>query len=291
MTRFLVLIGSGLAWAVMMAALIRTEVLPYFEYQAPPSYGDQLRNLKSPEITRGEILAAGVKVGEIETLAERLLEGGRSRLRTRAGLKARVLSTGDRATDEIPIQLLSETLVDSLYRLEHTRCAINLGFGLARIDGTRREDQLDVVFSVSAGDRVLSTTKQTVDFPKEGMIGDLFQPFPGGGALFVGKKWKIPTMTADLTGPRLGWLYAAVTERETITWQEGPVDTLRVEIRTEPTEEKRPTHISWCREDGTALRQQFTFQSLVYDIVFVSRTPMTRADAYAWGRQHFRRDE
>jgi hypothetical protein len=286
MSRFLILGGSGLLWIVMMAALVRQEVLPYFEYQAPPSYRDLLKDLRVAELTRGEIQAAGVKVGDIESMAERLFDGN-SRIRSRASMEARILGGGEKATDKMMLGLKTETIVDALYRLQRTSCEIDLGFGVARIQGTREGDYLNARLEFIQGKRILGGVKQRVELPREGRIGDLFQPFPGGGSLFVGKKWKIPTMTADMTGPKMGWLYAAVTERETILWNEKPVDTHRVEIRTEPTEEKRPTHISWCRDDGTALKQQMTFQSLVYEIVFISREPRSRGEAIGWGRKHF----
>ncbi len=296
MTRLLILGASGLFWAAMMVALFRREVLPYFDYQAPPSYRDVLKDLAVAELTKGEIQAAGVRVGEVETMAERLFDGT-FRLRTRAALKARILGSGapdarERATDTLMIRLKSETIVDALYRLNRTWCEIDVGFGAVTILANRDGEKLNVKLNFGQGNRILGAMSQTVDVPKEGMIGDLFQPFPGGGSLYVGKKWKIPTMSADLTGPKLGWLYAAVTDREKIEWNGiKDVDTFRVEIRTEPTEEKRPTHISWCRDDGIALKQQFTFQSLVYEIVFLSRVSRSRGEAIGWGRTVFGRGE
>src|SRR5262245_202989 len=263
MSRLVVLAGTGLAWIVMMTVLVRREVLPYFLYQPPPSYRDVLANLRDAELTKGEIQAAGAKVGELESLAERLPDGT-CRIRTVISLKALIPAAGGRF-DEQPLRLMSTTNVDALYRLQVTWCELDLGWGVATIQGTREGDRLKVRLNVGQGGQVLGGMTQTLELPKEGMIGDLFQPFPGGGNLFVGKKWKIPTMAADLTGPKLGWLYAAVTDRESIEWGgKRSVETYRVEIRTEPTEEKRPTHISWIRDDGIALRQQFTFQSLVY---------------------------
>lgn len=289
MTRLLVLGGSGLLWAAMMVALFRREVFPYFEYQAPPSYRDVLKDLRAGELTRGEILAAGVRVGEIETLAERLFDGN-YRMRTRATMKARILGTGDQATDEVPLKLKSESIIDLLYRLNRSWFEIDMGFGIARIEAARQDNFLNVKLLFGHGSRTSGGVSQKLEFPKEGMIGDMFQPFPGGGSLFVGKKWKIPTITLSATGPSVGWLYASVTEREIILWNNREVDTFRVEIRTEPTEEKRPTHISWCRSDGVALKQQMTFQTLVYEIVLVSREPTTRAQAIGWGRRYFGSD-
>jgi hypothetical protein len=289
MTRLLALVGSGLLWAVMMIALFRREVLPYFAYQAPPSYRDVLKDLRTAELTKGEVLAAGVHVGEIETLAERLFDGN-YRIRTRASMKARILGTGDQSTDQIPLKLKSESNIDVLYRLSRSWCEIDIGFGIARIEAARQDKFLNVKLLFGQGSRTSGGVSQKLEFPKEGMIGDMFQPFPGGGSLFVGKKWKIPTITLSGTGPSVGWLYASVTDREIILWDNQEVDTLRVEIRTEPTEEKRPTHISWCRSDGVALKQQMTFQSLVYEIVLISREPRTRAEAIGWGRRYFGSD-
>ncbi|HEU4339522.1 MAG TPA: hypothetical protein VFS19_05600, partial [Planctomycetota bacterium] len=208
-------------------------------------------------------------------------------IRTWGDMNARILGTGRQATDNVPIKLKSESVVDALYRLTRTWSEIDIGFGVATIQGVREGDMLNVKLSIGQGKNVFGAVSQRVEVPKEGMIGDLFQPFPGGGSLFVGKKWKIPTMTADVTGARLGWLYASVTDREEILWRDEKVQTMRVEIRTEPTEEKRPTHISWCRSDGVAVKQQFTFQSLVYDIVFLSREAQTRGQSIRWGLDRF----
>ena len=290
MTRLLILAGTGAAWVLMMTSLFKRDVLPYFQYQAPPSYRDVLANLRVAELTRGEILAAGAKVGEIESMAERMFDGT-CRIRTVANLRARIPAIAGRKSEELPLRLKSETLVDILYRLDRTSCDIDLGFGVASIHGVRDGDQLKVRLKVGRGEQVFGGVSQTLELPKEGMIGDLFQPFPGGANLFIGKKWKIPTMTADLMGPKLGWLYAAVTDRERIWWRDEEVETHRVEIRAEPTEEKRPTHISWIRDDGVALKQQFTFESLVYEIVFISRHERTRGEAHGWGRRVFRGSE
>jgi hypothetical protein len=291
MTRILVLGASGVVWAVMMVSLVRQEVFPYFDYQAPPSYRDLLRDLRIAEFTKGEIQAAGVRVGQIESLAERLLDGT-VRIRTKANMRARIAGVGDpkgegRGTSEMPLSMKGENTIDALYRLQRTWYEIDVGFGVATMQGVRDGDYLNVKLNIGSGAAVLGAVSQRVEVPKEGMIGDLFQPFPGGGSLFVGKKWKISTITMELTGPKLGWLYAAVTDREKILWQEQTIDTFRVEIRTEPTEEKRPTHISWIRDDGVALKQQFTFQSLVYDIVFVSKEAQSRGQAIGWSRKHF----
>jgi len=286
MTRYLVLGGSGIVWAVMMFTLVRREVVPYFDYQTPPSYRDVLRDLRLAELTKGEIQAAGMPVGRIETMSERIPDGT-VRIRTWADMNARILGTGKQATDNVPIKLKSESVVDALYRLSSLWSEIDVGFGVATVDGVREGDFLNVKFSLGTGKKTFGAVSQKVEVPKEGMMGDLFQPFSGGGSLFVGKKWKIPTMTADVTGARLSWLYASVTDREEILWRDEKVQTMRVEIRTEPTEEKRPTHISWCRSDGIAVKQQFTFQSLVYEIVFVSREEQSRGQAIRWGQDRF----
>lgn len=286
MTRLLVLGGTGLFWAVMMVALVRREVLPYFDYQAPPSYRGLLKELRAPELTTAEIRAAGTKVGSLESLAEPQIDGT-FRIRTQLTMDARVqgprdAETRETGTSKISLSLKSDTRVDALYRLTRLSCDLDIGFGLATIRADRDKEDLKITHEVRLGKQRIAGGTQNVEFPREGMIGDLFQPFPGGGPLHVGKKWKIPTISADLTGPRLAWLYAAVTDRETITWNEKPVNTYRVEIRTEPTEEKRPTHISWCQDDGVALVQQMTYLSLVYEIVLVSRRSISRGEAHGW---------
>lgn len=286
MTRLLVLGASGLFWAAMMLALVRREVLPYFEYQAPPSYRELLRDLRAPELTTAEIRAAGSPVGFLESLAEPQFDGT-FRIRTRLSMKARFMGprepgTQETGTSALQIGMKSSTIVDALYRLSRVSCELDLGFGLAMLQAARDKESLKITHEVRVGRERFAGGTQNIEFPSEGMMGDLFQPFPGGGPLYIGKKWKIPTITADLKGAQLAWLYAAVTDREEILWNEKPVRTYRVEIRKEPTEEQRPTHISWCRDDGVALVQQMTLPPLVYEIVLVTRRTLTRFEAHAW---------
>ena len=285
MTRIIVLGGSALFWGVMMLALVRREVLPYFEYQAPPSYKSFLRGVREPELTVAEIFAATQPVGTLETLAMPLGDGT-WRIRTQLKMKARLPKAANNAGDQFDVGIKSESHVDALFRLTRTRSDIQLAFAQVSLRAERRQEMLVATFEFKVGGQRIAGGTQNIEFPPDGMIGDLFQPFPGGGPLHVGKKWKIPTISPDLTGFRVTSLYAAVTEHEPLVWNGEKVDTLRVEIRTEPTEEKRPKYVVLCREDGLALSQQITFENLLYEIVLKSRKTITRPEAYRWNAMY-----
>jgi len=282
MTRFAVLAGSGLFWALMMFALVRREVLPYLAYQSAPTYRSRLRNLSKPELVKAVINAANTPVGTLESLGEPHSDGT-FRIRTRMSMKARMSAGG-----EIPVRMKSETIVDALYRVSRVTFEMDGGIFSVSVLGSRRGELMDVSYEFRIGERRLTGATQTIEFPTDAMVGDLFQPFPGGGGLFVGKKWRIPTVSPDAMGFRLKSLYAAVTDREKIEWQGAMVDTFRVEIRTEPTEEMRPTHIVWCRDDGLAIVQQMTYLSLVYDLRLESLQSLKYRDAHLWNRAYER---
>jgi hypothetical protein len=287
MTRFVVLAGSGLFWALMMFALVRREVLPFLAYQSAPTYRTRLKDLVQPELVKAVITAANTQVGTLESLGEPQPDGS-FRIRTRMRLKARLPSAREDLGGEIPVRLKSESIVDALYRISRVTSDIDGGLFSATVHGARRREHLDVTYEFRIGGQRLAGGAQTIDFPADAMIGDLFQPFTGGGGLFVGKKWKIPTISPDPTGFRLKSLYAAVTDRENIEWNGAMVATYRVEIRTEPTEEMRPTHIVWCRDDGLAIVQQMTYLSLVYDVRLESRETLTLRNAHFWNRAYER---
>lgn len=287
MTRFVVLAGSGLFWALMMFALVRREVLPYLAYQSAPTYRSRLRNLTKPELVKAVITAANTPVGLLESLGEAQADGT-FRIRTRMSMKARLAAAREGSSGEIPVRMKSETIVDALYRVSRVTFEIDGGIFSVSVLGARRGQLMDVSYEFRIGDRRLTGGTQTIEFPTDAMVGDLFQPFPGGAGLFVGKKWKIPTVSPDAMGFRLKSLYAAVTDREKIEWQGAMVEAFRVEIRTEPTEEMRPTHIVWCRDDGLAIVQQMTYLSLVYDLRLESRQSLKYRDALMWNRAYER---
>ena len=285
MTRFAVLAGSGLFWALMMFALVRREVLPYLAYQSAPTYRSRLKGLLKPELTKAVINAANTPVGSIESLVEPHSDGT-FRIRSRMRMKARLSAAREGSSGEIPVRMKSEAIVDALYRVSRVTFEIDGGIFSVSVLGARRGQLMDVAYEFRIGDRRLTGGTQTIEFPSDAMIGDLFQPFPGGGGLFVGKKWKIPTVSPDAMGFRLKSLYAAVTDRERVEWQGAMVDTYRVEIRSEPTEEMRPTHIVWCRDDGLALVQQMTYLSLVYDVRLESRETLRWRNTLLWNRDY-----
>ncbi len=285
MMRILTLGGSALLWGLMMVLLVRREVVPYFEYQAPPTYRSYLKGIQVPLLTTADILAAGTKVGSVETLVE---GDGIWTIRTRLEMKVRLPGSGKALGDEIPIGIRSETGVDAFYRLYRAWFDMRLSFAQVTLRAAREKELLAATYEFKVGGQRVAGGTQNVEFPPDSMIGDLFQPFPGGGPLHVGKKWRIPTFSADLTGFKVNSLYVAVTEHQRIEWNGQMVDALRVEIRTEPTEEKRPKYVVFCREDGIPLSQQFTYENLLYEIVLRTRRTLSGYEPGRWMSAFYR---
>src|SRR6185503_3252387 len=115
MTRTLILLGSGLFWTLMMAALVRREVLPYFRYQAPPSYRGYLENQRHAEIVRAEITLAGKAAGWVESVSLPQPDGTR-KLRSTVKFDASI-PVGRTGTTQIPVASYSEYVIDSQYQL------------------------------------------------------------------------------------------------------------------------------------------------------------------------------
>jgi hypothetical protein len=279
MMRILTLGGSALLWGLMMILLVRREVVPYFEYQAPPTYRSYLKGVQGPLLSTADILAAGTKVGSVETL---MYGDGNWTILTRLQMKARASGLHKGSGDEIQVGIKSRSYVDAFYRLYLATYDIRLSIAQITLRASREKDVLVATYEFLVGGRRVAGGTQKIEFPPDGMIGDLFQPFPGGGPLHVGKKWKIPTLSPDLTGFRVSSLYAAVTEHQRVEWNGQMIDALRVEIRTEPTEEKRPKYVVLCREDGLALIQQFTYENLLYEIVVRTRRTLVGTEQGRW---------
>ncbi len=290
MTRHLVLLATGVIWAVMTAGLVRREVLPYFAFQAPPTYRSLLTARKGWEVETADISFSGTPCGTIETLFDPEYGDG-SRTLTILRFSARARISKQEVPLEFPVTACTETDLTPNFELDRFTWSMSMGpVGLYAI-GKRKDDLLTIEYRVSStlGVAFNDEGKKELEFPRDTMLGDAFQPYGGGGKMFIGKRWKMTSITPDLAGfrptLRLGLLYAVVTARETFAWRGRPIQGFKIEVRRKATEDDLPTHVFYVNDAGAALLQKMTFQNLEYVIELRDRRELSATELHAWTRR------
>lgn len=278
------MLATGAVWAVMMSALLKREVLPYFAYQAPPTYRGLLQTRVEPERTRAAIHLGRDKRGAIDTLIEPQMDGS-FRWRSVAEFEAAVPTPGRTELLNVPVSFRSEVVIDATYQLARFRWDLR-SFFHGWVRGRRTGNRLRIEYEVEAMGSRLAGGAQEMDFPEDTMVGDVFQPYLGGGRLYVGKKWKIATIELHHTGFRLGTLYAAVTAREVFRVRFRDLIGFRVEVRRKPSDEVLPALILHCQEDGTAVKQKVTFENLEYVVTVEEKKSLGPEEVAEWIRRH-----
>jgi hypothetical protein len=271
MTRAAVLLATGTFWAVMMTALVKREILPFFEYQSPPSYRTMFRDRRDPELERRTIYMGAEKRGTVESIFEPL-RNGHYRTRTKFELKLRVPKL-----NELPMTLYTEVNVDPAFQLSDFTIRTDIVGMPMRVGGMRRGDKL----MMNYGSRVMKGMPSEIDFPKDMTLSDGFTPYGGGAKLAVGKKWLVQTMDVSLTGLTPVTAFARVERRELKRWQGREVPTHVVEIRKRESDEL-PSHTVWVGEDGVVLVEQMSFDKLLYTIVLEEKRAVTAAEIAKW---------
>lgn len=287
--RNLVLLATGAVWAVMVAGLVQREVVPYLTYQAPPSYKAIFHGKRAWEFTAADLTFAGEPCGSLESLSGPGggLGGGMGGVSYGVlHFTARVRAPGQDLPVEIPMRILSRTMLDELYQLESIKWLLQ-GPATISADGRRTGDLLHIDYRVTVPmmPQLDRQGRSSLEFPHDSMLGDSFQPYPGGGRMHLGKRWKMTTIIPELDGFRMGYLYAVVTARETFIWQGREINGFRVEVRKKVTEDDLPTHILQTDEDGTAYIQRMTYKDLEYVITLRERREIEQEERQEWIRK------
>src|SRR5207247_2442226 len=108
-----------------------------------------------------------------------------------------------------------------------------------------------------------------LDFPRDATLSDNFLPYQGGSRLSEGKKWKmkildVGSLVSAAQNEKVGFTeyYAAVTSRETVTLRGRDVSAFKIEVRTQPNDE-RWAYLLWVDEEGTVLKQHMKINKLI----------------------------
>jgi hypothetical protein len=284
--RHLALLLSGTVWAGMMALLVQREILPYFEYQQPPSYRVRLRDKKTAEAERRAVYFtdARVKVGEAETLTEPLPEGG-ALLRTRFRLDMSPFSKIKLPDPEVVFS--TETRVDADYQLTEFKMEGRVSFAEVRIRGRRTGTQMLLTYGLFG-----KTQEKLVELPPDAVLSDNFTPYAGGGRLEEGKKWRmrlvdVGSLLTTSSGGQIGFTekFATVTGREVIRVGGRDVPAWKVSVQEQPNDEpEKWDYQIWVDESGTVVQQLMKIERLPCTVVLEQQRSLTPEQArdYVW---------
>ncbi|MBI2901756.1 MAG: hypothetical protein HYY17_16345 [Planctomycetes bacterium] len=281
MGRALFLLGAGCFWAVMMAQLVRREVLPYFEFRDPPSYRSYLRTVSNPEVTKFAVTMSGAPVGEIESVVLPESDGG-------AQLREWVrLEMPDAKGDKKTLVLASRTTLGTdrrFLRYDSRATLVELPVPVSFVavrNGNRMRVTLDAKF--------FRRDVDDIPFDDDAMLSDGIVPY-FGGRLSVGKKWRVKTL--DMRGVGAGGdagrvsttdLYATVEERETILYQGRHVTCHKVFFRRRPTQdEEAMSHIVYVNDSGVVLAITLFVGRYVLDVRLADKRALPYEEARDW---------
>lgn len=283
MVRNLLLLGSGVFWAVMMWLLVEREILPYFEYHQPPTYRGLLRDTRAAESRRYAIQFGTELIGEAESLTSPQEDG--TLMRTRMWMRSSAFSPFPLPDDLVTLR--NDVRVDEDYRLRELELRARMSGIKVRVDGRREgEEQFRVKYNL-----LLLKDEHVLDLPEEGMLSNDFLPFQGGTSLRVGKKWKVRMLdVGDLYSLRRSKkltpreLYAMVDAREVVECLGGRRRmAFRVLLRRDPTEEV-PSYTAWVDEEGVVVRQERILNKRKVVIVLEERRKLSEeaASDFEW---------
>ncbi len=255
MYRTFLLLGSGVFWAIMMAALIRREFLPYLEYHTPPSYRSLLRGWEEPTVLKRIVFFGEERIGQTETRIEPRSDGS-YRIRSRADLRLSVIPTFRLMGAAARTRSSSEMEIAPGFQLSSFVIKSRvLGFTV-RASG-RREGR-DLVMEYDLG--FLRGEERIRDIPEDMTFSDDVFPYMGGGKLREGKKWKIKVLRPEINKKtfRITDAYAEVIARQTLQWKGRPVEVYRVDLKWEPDpmHDRTPVYSMFVDDRGTVLVQE-----------------------------------
>jgi hypothetical protein len=235
MSRTLLIASVGAVWALLMAELVKRELLPYLEYKTPPSYRSLLSQRKEPFLQRYRLVVNSVVVGRFEAVSEPMPDGT-TRLRSKTeydlkrGLPVDVVKTVGPVSK---LESTGESVLDRDYRLSTFVLDMHSSGITAKMSGERREDRLLVKYSVMGG---MWSGDREIPIEPDFTLSDPSMPFMGGAKLYVGKPWEVHGLEPDLKDyVKRTKLYAIVEAREKLLHQGNLVDVFRVDVKKEPT--------------------------------------------------------
>ncbi|OHB74006.1 MAG: hypothetical protein A2W17_02590 [Planctomycetes bacterium RBG_16_41_13] len=256
-------------WLMMTALLVKKEIMPFIEYDEPPSYRTSLKEIYKPELTSMNFYIGAEKIGVAESLILPQSDGS-YRMQSKIELTL--------ATPIIPIsnkiRSTTDTIIDRNFQLISTNMKVDtMGFRIT-IKGKRVGDKLNIEFTTPLG-----SGKDTIDFPKDAMLSDSLVPLYDIGKIEVGKKWKIQMIDINILGGGFHLIpaWASVEMKEKYYYKDKILNAFRIEIRKNPSD-KIPYYTVWVEGDGSILEGQITFGNTIYRLILDKRRKLSKGD-------------
>lgn len=265
---------TGLAWALMMAALVQNEVIPYFEYQASPTYRSFLKERPSREYSIRTVYLGSEPVGQSRSMIypgphesryvftefDMSLAG----LLNMMGMKKQLNSAVDR------VSIVSKQTINAAYQLEAFTMKGQVMLPI-NVEGKREGDQMKVSYNVASMKGVTE-----LPFERMAMLGGSYTPLQGIGKPVVGKKWKLQTLDIDVFSgkPRFVTVFARIEAKETTSYQGRNIEAYRIEFRKDLNKEL-PLSRMWVDEEGEVLIEEMQVFNLSCRVVLEKKESAT----------------
>jgi hypothetical protein len=254
-TRALVLAVTGIFWAYMMSEMLQREIVPYFEYQASPSYRTMLRERAQRELVRRTIRIGTEHIGEAVTVIYPGPGGGTHQF-TDLKLSLRGMLPMLRLDQKLPqaldkISIQTRVFIDVAFQLESFSSSGDLLVPV-QIEGRRQGDVVQITYQI---DRVRGSVE--LPFDKLSMLAGLSSPMEGVGKPALGKRWKIQTLDVELWSakPRMTTVFAQIVEREYMDHKGKKVLAFRIDVRRK-LDDGRPLSQVWVDDQGEVIVEQ-----------------------------------
>jgi hypothetical protein len=276
-----------------MSWLVTTKIVPALQQGTPPDLRDEVaENKEAPPPVAWELTWNGEPIGT--TVSQAYTDDGEP-----AEFRS-LVQLHDLAVKEVAQEFLGgmSFLADSLLGGANSRIDLTLATRL-RLDwqselesfesSVRSGDALDLLFvrgSRTEDDRLKLTlvsgdssfdVPQEFSLPPKARYAEAFSPRTRMLGLSLGQKWTTPVVNPLSSGNSVRLVESLVESRETISWQDAPVETFVVVYRYDRgsgAAAREPVGKVWVRDDGVVVRQELPIGSA---LVRFERTSDERA--------------
>lgn len=248
MARAFVLLATGAFWAVMMAALVSQEVIPYLEYQSAPTYRAVVQSRPRHELIRRGIYEGPTeRIGESTTLVFPAERGA-----TRIVTNFRMVMGRIPELGRVEVAMRSDLRIDATYQLETFQFQGRVLLPIA-VEGRREEERLRYTASFGGIQR-----EGSLPFERGMTFAGSTLPQHAIGRLRPGMRWTPHMVDFDLIqGLKITKIYASIVdETSTILFQGREIACRQIQFRRDPTKELHFAQL-WVDDNGDVLREQF----------------------------------
>lgn len=267
-------------WLISMGWLVSTKIIPALQQGTPPDLRDEVAaNKEAPLPVAWELTWNGEPIGT--TVSQAFTDNGEP-TEFRALVQLRNLAVKEVAHEFLGgMSFLAETLLggrDAKIDLTiATRLRLDWESELEGIESSVRSgDDLDLLFvrgSRTEDDRLKLTlvsgdssfdVPQEFNLPPKARYAEAFSPRTRMQGLSLGQKWTTPVINPLASSDSVRLVESQVESRETITWQNEPVETFVVVYRYDRgsgAAAREPVGKVWVRPDGVVVRQELPIGS------------------------------